>query len=208
MLRRGMMASSGAGPGGPGVFLAAAHAVDQSSGVATLAVPGSPAAGDYLLAFLQCRGDRSFTVPGGWTVIEDTGAASSSDMRMYILQKAWASETSVSFTQSVTAAYGFSLTLISKPIGAYSFAENVTGTSITKVSGASDVLQAAMFNNSPDIPAHHATYTGQGASYFTNVNYFYGSAIATLSGAAAGSVGGSASSSASQIAIFLAEIGS
>lgn len=78
----------------------------------TLAAPGGLQTGDLLVAVISCRGDRSFTVPTGWTARVNalqTGQANSNGKRDYVLTKAFAGESSFAFVQSVTGAAAIGL---------------------------------------------------------------------------------------------------
>lgn len=199
------------GAGSPGVYKANAFATDQSGLTATLAVPGSPVDGDYLLAILSCRGDRSFTVPLSWTILHDTGPASSSDHRYYILQKTYVAEASVSFTQSVSAAYGFQLVLISRAIGVSALVPGSGGATITKSNGASDLIACRFYNGYSDIASQSIqdAYTMRGTtSFFTSPNYFYVGMLGSKSGVPAGSASAMPSGVVGESpAMFLGEVG-
>lgn len=74
-----------------------------------LTVPVGAQSGDYLCVVISCRADRSFTIPSGWTaVVNDvfgpSDIAETSKLKVYVLKKLFNSETSVTFTQSVSAA--------------------------------------------------------------------------------------------------------
>lgn len=184
----GFLRPAGASGPTPGVYKAAAQAVDQSGATATLSVPGSPVSGDYLLAILICRGDRTFTIPGGWTTKHDSGASDSTGTRYYVATKPYASESSVSFTQSTSAAFGFQLVLVSRDIG-NSALTNYSAI-ITKLSSASDVIACILCFSSTDISGQNITrYTMRGTtSFFASPNYFYVGMVGTGSSVSAGSV--------------------
>lgn len=205
---------SAGGGGGTPTLKASAFATDASGSSASLSVPGSPVSGDYLIAVLRCRGDRSFTVPGGWTVHinGDTfyGAGANTNTRVYLLSKPWASESTVDFTQSVSAAYGYALLLGSADVGVldYTTAEGRSAT-ITKV-GDGDLVGLYIDNLTTLYPATATDYVSQGATtFFTSPNYFYVAQAFLRSGVGVGSTTFTHSvTSGSQRGAILFELGS
>jgi hypothetical protein len=97
-----------AAPALPAELIGEVGTASNFSGSPTLSVPAGAQAGDTLIALLRCRGDRSFTIPAGWTLHlnRDVGftADATGRTRLYVVSKAYAGESSVTFSQSISAA--------------------------------------------------------------------------------------------------------
>lgn len=202
----------GAPPPSPGVYKASVAAVNQSTATPALSVPGSPVAGDYLMAILVCRGDRAFTIPGGWATKHDTGAATSADFRIYVVTTPYVSQTSVTFTQSSASACGFQLVLMSKDIGASQLILSGTAT-ITKANASSDLIACTFWSGASNAPntITIGSYTMQSnGSVFQTPTYFYVNYLGYRTGVGAGSTSAVASGAiggASSRWNFICEVG-
>lgn len=146
-----LLIAQGASSGAPvDPIVGQTFTVNQSGSTATLSVPVGAASGDLLLAVLRCRGDRTFTVPAGWTTVYSLlapeGVTTDAGMRTYILSKAWESETSVSFTHSVSAAYSAALLLCRGSIGATATAAAGAGVTLSTTSFGSTAIALTLDN--------------------------------------------------------------
>ena len=155
------------------MYKASNHAVNLSSSSATLNVPGTPAPGEFLLAILICRGDRSFSIPGSWALKYDTGAATTTNSRCFIATKPYASEGSVSFTQSAASAYGFQLALISRDIGNSGMTSGESA-GIAKVSNDSDLIACRLTNFAENVTGREINdFTMDGETIFDSGSAYY-----------------------------------
>ena len=141
--------------------------VTQTTASLTLAVPAGATTGDKLLAVLRCRADRSFAVPSGWSTVLSiavpSGSTLTSDVRVYILSKDYASESNIVFTQSVSAACTGSLILIRGSLG--TIASSYTSPlAYTKTTNSSYML-TFVFDNSYSVVSGTATRITSPAGY-------------------------------------------
>lgn len=212
-----LLVQGGSPPAGPPTYIGSSAAVTQSSDTPTLSVPVGAASGDTVVVVLRCRADRSISGFSGWTmhhsgVVESTQPAAIEYARVYILSRVLASETSFSFTQSSSSAYGAALLVFRDgAVGNNAYADGLT-VGITKASSDSILLAVGLGNNlnvSVPSPAFSA-YTQRAVTYFfASPSYFYIGACETRSGVGAGSVSATSSSlgPGGQVGVWLAEIG-
>ncbi len=164
-------------------IIGATSTANQNVGTLTMNVPAGAQAGDKLLVVLRARADRSFTIPAGWntllSVSVPSGSSSTSDVRVYIIEKDWSSETSVSFVQNVTAACTGMVVLVRGQLG--TLTTNTTSPlGYTKTSNASYMLVFTFDNNYSPISDTNPRVTSPtgyaqiGYSYFLNTTHYYG----------------------------------
>lgn len=164
-------------------IIGATPTVNQNTASLSMAVPAGAQSGDKLFVVLRCRVDRSFTVPAGWTthlsVAIPSGSSGTSDTRVYILSKDWASETSVAFTQSVAAACSGMVVLLRGQLGVVA-SSATSPLSYTKTSTGSCMLVLTLDNGYPVVSgtaprvSSPAGYSRLGYSYILSTTHFYG----------------------------------
>lgn len=202
-----------------GTWRGAQFAVNATSSVATLSVPAAVLPGDTLIAILRCRGDRSFSIPTDWTLISTAvfpSGTSTNATFVYVVSKPYAGESSVSFTQSANAAYGFALMAVKGAV--VTVGTNYTGVisaSINKIYPATLLVAIALNSNfstsNPPFPMFTG-YTNRGiTSVVSGSTRFFGAVVESLEAAPTGvqsiSATWSTSTIGSQGAVLL-EIGS
>lgn len=164
-------------------IIGATSTANENVGTLTMAVPAGATTGDKLFVVLRARADRSFTIPAGWTTHVSTavpsGSSSTSDVRIYIISKDYAGETSLSFVQNVTAACTGMVILLRGQLG--TIAQSATSPlAYTKTSNASYMLVLSFDNNYTTVTgstprvSSPTGYTQIGHSYFINTTEYYG----------------------------------
>lgn len=153
---------SGGGPVPPGSRLVGiTYATGTQSGASmTLAVPAGATSGDTLIWISIIRGDRTISVPMGWTahrniVLNPSHPSSNQRTRFAALSKAYSGETNVSVGQSANAAWGGALivargTIQQDVLGATG--SNSASASITTTGACTLIGVLAQHNISPASP--------------------------------------------------------
>lgn len=177
----GFYAAGAMGQGGGGdpwdLFVGATYAAGSQSGTTmTLNVPAGAELGDTLIWIAVIRGDRTITVPSGWTehqnlVVNPSFGSPSQRTRFAALSKPYAGESSVSVTHSSNSAWGGLLAVARGTIAQQTLGEaaqsSATG-SITPSANCTLIGVLAQHNISPaspppsPAPAPGWTYDGVG----------------------------------------------
>jgi hypothetical protein len=169
-------ANSGVAP--VSLFVGASYAAGSQSGTTmTLNVPAGAELGDTLIWIAVIRGDRTLTVPSGWTahqnlVVNPSHPVANQRTRFAALSKPYASESAVSVTHSANSSWGGLLavvrgTIAQQTLGAAS-TSNATG-SITPSANCTLIGVLAQHNIAPASPPPSAApapgWTYDGAGY-------------------------------------------
>lgn len=184
-----MMAAQMRGGGPPAQLIGTAATSDTFIGTDfTVAVPVGAQTGDTLVAILRCRADRTFTVPGGWTtsvngVTVGTSGTTASNTKLYVIHKAFAGETSLTFVQSASAAGLVVCAAVRGTIGGVSSQNDAASISRAPVNSRSMMLSLGTSNATPDASATWGAPFPAGVSYkwSATANYFYGTSLSNLS---------------------------
>lgn len=159
---------------GSGAFLVGETGTSESfSGSPTLSVPAGTQIGDTLVAILRCRGDRSFTIPTGWTSRIDIYIGTYDNTRLYVATKVYSGDATETFTQSTSAACAASLMAVR---GSFIAIDHGGGPKISLTANASDFLIAVGTSNQFE-PSASITWTNPFVAVnryaFLSGPYFY-----------------------------------
>ena len=199
-------------------YIDGTYSIDQTVASLSLAVPAAAIDGDLMLVILRTREDRSFTIPGGWATHASraiaTGMTGSNYTRVYIISKPRSGETSLTFTQSVSAACSGSLMLLrSGSVGGNALTDGLSST-ITTIRPVSLLIAVGLNNGAAATTPANPTFSGftqRGyAKWSSGGDHFYGAVCESRpSNAPIGSAVGTTMAWAGptdQRAVWLAEV--
>lgn len=180
-------AFAAAGGGFPPVSLVGVAATSETfSGTNfVVSVPVGAATGDTMIVILRCRADRSFTVPAGWTqrfsVVVGTSGTTANNTKLYVLHKPYAGESTVSFTQSVSAAGIAVVAVVRGTLGTHS---SLSGNSRSFTPTVTDSMLFAIGTSNATTATSaswSAPFTTAGSfKWSASSPYFYGASVSTL----------------------------
>lgn len=175
------------GGGSPPVSLVGIAATSETfTGTSfTVTVPAGAAAGDTMIAILRCRADRSFSTPAGWTSrlsqVVGTAGLSSGNTRLYILTKDYSGESTVSFTQSTSAAGTATVAVVRGVVGTQGSASGNSHVFSPTVANSMLIAVGVSNNTTSAVASWTSPFTTVGSfKWSASSPYFYGASVATL----------------------------